>query len=346
MIPSPRSVVQLLPSNPMPSRLGTPAGFASGSWLTHCLLSAGVRPMSRLIDLTGMVFGKWTVIEKGPIGENTSWKCRCECGSVRLVKSHYLRNGRSKHCGCTQWVKHGMSKTPEWTCWQNMIHRCERVKHPEYIRYGARGITVCERWRTSFENFLEDMGVRPSKEHSIDRVDTNGNYCKSNCRWATKKTQAQNTRRNRLVTYKGETKCVSEWSRTLGIPASGLRLRILSGWSADDAIETPFTECPPRMMTLDGVTKSLSEWSRLLGINSTTLSQRANYGWSDERILTTPVTNHKKYGTDTIVWNGESKLVSTWAKQLGITNQALKWRIKNWTLERAMTTAAEIRDHK
>ena len=120
-----------------------------------------------------------------------------------------------------------------------MIARCEVPHHHHYYMYGARGIVVCERWRNSFEAFLSDMGLKPSPTHSIDRIDSNGNYEPSNCRWATKIEQANNTRTNRFLEYKGIRKTKAEWARTMGIKIETLNTRMRLGWSVDMALEVP-----------------------------------------------------------------------------------------------------------
>lgn len=134
--------------------------------------------------------------------------------------------------------KHGLSKTPEFMARSAMIKRCYNPKCKDYKYYGARGIRVCEEWLGSFELFLSDVGFKPSAQHSLDRYpNNNGNYEPGNVRWATKKEQANNRRNNRLITFQGETKTLTEWAEVLGLPAPALSLRIIRmGWSTEEAL--------------------------------------------------------------------------------------------------------------
>lgn len=160
------------------------------------------------INLTGHRFGRLVVISEAPHGpKSTIWLCRCDCGQSTFIKMGNLVSGNTKSCGClmkelsgargkVQFTTHGMSKSREFTSWRGMIKRCTNPNNDHYKNYGGRGITVCERWLHSFEDFYEDMGIRPFGM-TLDRKDTNGNYCKDNCKWSTPKEQANN-RRNRI----------------------------------------------------------------------------------------------------------------------------------------------------
>jgi hypothetical protein len=135
---------------------------------------------------------------------------KCDCGKVKVYNLNHVRGGFTKSCGCycvEQTIKkcrtHGMKNTPTYSSWLAMKARCTNEKHDAYHNYGGRNISVCERW-FKFEHFLEDMGVRPGLEYSIDRIDVNGNYCKENCKWSTDKEQNWNRRNNLFFQYQGE----------------------------------------------------------------------------------------------------------------------------------------------
>lgn len=134
---------------------------------------------------------------------------------------------------------HNLSKTDEHNIWRGILQRCYNPKRKKYAIYGARGITVCDHWRYSFLNFYNDMGPRPSKQHSVERIDNNGNYCIDNCRWATKKEQARNRVTSRIIEFNGERKCLAEWSEITNIGYSTITRRLKNGWTTEAALFTP-----------------------------------------------------------------------------------------------------------
>jgi hypothetical protein len=134
--------------------------------------------------------------------------------------------------------------TPEYLTWSNIKARCYKASTRDFKQYGGKGISVCARWLESFEAFLEDMGRRPSGQYSIDRMDSDGDYEPSNCRWATAMEQASNTNRNVLLTYDGKTQTMSAWARELGMGPETLRGRIIKGWGTERALLTPVGPLP------------------------------------------------------------------------------------------------------
>lgn len=176
---------------------------------------------------------------------------------------------------------HGLTNSEEYKIWCDMKTRCFNENHRNYKNYGARGITVCQEWVDSFEYFLAHMGSRPSKKHSVERSDSNGNYEPSNCRWATDKEQARNKRNNVYAVINGEKKLLVEWAEISGVPITAIRSRLLNGKTGEDLIK------PKGSITYKGVTATLKEWSEKTGLKPSTIAMRINkYGWSVEKTLT------------------------------------------------------------
>lgn len=200
----------------------------------------------RVRNLSGQRFGRLLAI--GPIARrkngHTVYLCGCDCGHERRVTCSNLKSGHSTSCGCYQLEMvsaanstHGRSKTKLYSVWMQMRQRCYLKSAHNYKWYGGRGIKVCERW-ASFENFVSDMGSCPPG-YSIDRIDVDGDYEPSNCRWVSSYAQAQNTRQVRLVSFNGQTQSISEWERDLGWSPDTLGKRLRRGMSVSDAMRTP-----------------------------------------------------------------------------------------------------------
>lgn len=201
--------------------------------------------------LIGNKFGRLTVIGVAPIQRNANGKTRsavaveCDCGTKKIITTCSLKRGSTKSCGCLakemlsdRVSTHGMSKTRTYRIWKAMRERCLKITSSGYEKYGAKGITVCDRW-SRFEFFLSDMGEAPEGT-SIDRINTYGNYEPGNCRWATLAQQAVNTRRNYKITINGVTKCSTEWAREYGINPRTVKRRITGlGWTPIQALTEP-----------------------------------------------------------------------------------------------------------
>jgi len=134
---------------------------------------------------------------------------------------------------------HGMRQSSEYHAWDSMKQRCFNPNSKRYLDWGGRGITVCDRWKNSFENFLADMGSKPTAKHSIDRIDNDGDYCPENCRWATKAEQENNKRNNRLITIGCVTLNIAQWTKEMGFGETIIFMRLRRGWSEYKAVMTP-----------------------------------------------------------------------------------------------------------
>ncbi len=205
--------------------------------------------MSKRINLTGCRFGRWVVMSYAGFQKGAAhWNCRCDCGHEVAVSASNLRSGASVSCGCYKTecqrnrVTHGHARigkiTRTYRAWYNMKTRCNNSTNKNFPDYGGRGVSVCDRWQSSFANFLEDMGECPPK-HEIDRIDVNGHYEPGNCRWVMHIVNVRNTRANRILEFRGQSHCITEWAEIIGIQESTIRARLRYGYSVDEALSMP-----------------------------------------------------------------------------------------------------------
>lgn len=203
-----------------------------------------------MLDLTGQRFGRLVVLrEADKRGAHRAWQCACDCGFELPVRQLSLRAGVTVSCGCRRQEgskpRHGHSRIgkPEYVAWRNMLNRCENPNWPRYADYGGRGIGVCDRWHR-YENFLEDMGERPSSKHSLERLKNDEGYRPGNCVWATKRSQANNNRRSVRINFRGRTQSLMEWAEELDINYQMTAYRIRNGMPGSDAISMALERGP------------------------------------------------------------------------------------------------------
>ena len=206
--------------------------------------------MSKLIDLTGKKFGRLYVVKR--IGSTKYhqplWLCKCDCGNETILCGQAIRSGHTISCGCYNkeevsklHKKHGDFGTRLYTIWSHMIQRCYNPNDAKFKNYGARGIIVCEKWKNDYREFKEwAINNGYSNDLTIDRINVNGNYEPSNCRWVDNYVQENNRTNNRLFTIDGITHTVSEWARIYNKKPSLVIQRInIYGYSINDALTTP-----------------------------------------------------------------------------------------------------------
>jgi len=206
--------------------------------------------MGKFIDLTGMKFGRLTVLrktDKRNKNGNFLWEAKCECGNIIYVTSNHISKGYVKSCGClnlekiiSRNLKHGYRKTALYNSWRNMKKRCYKTNCAQYKDYGGRGISICDEW-DDFINFKDwALSNGYCENLTIDRRDNDKNYSPTNCRWVTMKIQNNNKRDNHYLTYNNEIKTLSEWSEKYGINYGTLKERIsVLKWPIEKALITP-----------------------------------------------------------------------------------------------------------
>ena len=201
----------------------------------------------KFIDLTNQKFNRLTVLERDKSKRNrTMWKCRCDCGNIVYVASYPLKSGGTKSCGCFKseclgntMRKHNLNNTRIYHIWKGIRKRCNNPHDSNFKIYGGRGIKVCDEWNDfmSFYNWSMQNGYKDNL--TIDRINVNGNYEPSNCRWVDIKTQLNNTRTNHFITFEGKTLTLTQWANLYNLRQETLRYRLKIGWSIEKALTTP-----------------------------------------------------------------------------------------------------------
>ena len=280
-------------------------------------------------DLMGCQFGRLTVIGRADRDAHghARWLCQCECGSGKqtIVAAHALTRGTTRSCGCRRKesllarATHRMRHSPEYYTFGNARARCRNPNNTGWKNYGGRGIRFLY---TSFEEFFADVGPRPPGL-TIDRIDNDGHYEPGNCRWATRREQANNSRANRRLTAFGRTQTMSQWAREYAVDCKTLFNRLALGWSVEDALGPPIAA---QRVTAFGKTRTVSQWAKEVGITPGTLSSRLSRRWKPEVALTKLATPRQ---ARLLTAFGKTKRVVEWAREYKIASLTLWERLQS-----------------
>jgi hypothetical protein len=248
------------------------------------------------IDISGQRFGRLIILSYSHTKNRSAfWKCICDCGVISIKMGDLLRNGKCKSCGCIRMenlskigTTHGKTGKSEYASWSSMKQRCYNKYNKKYNYYGGRGITVSLEWRNSFSQFYKDMGPKPSMAHTLDRIENDKGYCKSNCRWATPLEQSLNKRNNIRISFNNQTMTISQWSQQLGISESVIKKRLVLGYSNEHIlsktnIHSVRNRASDRMIKYKSKIQSVTQWAKELGIKRNTISARLFRGYSVEK---------------------------------------------------------------
>ncbi|MFT8610872.1 hypothetical protein [Liquorilactobacillus satsumensis] len=243
-----------------------------------------------LQDLAGKRFGRLVALKLSSkkVGRKTFWDCKCDCGKSKTVRTDILKSGKTLSCGCLKKeqdkinlpngqgrVKHGFSKTRIYNVWKSMHRRCENSEDSEYLNYGGRGIKVCREW-SDINEFVEWSYFHGYQSGlTIDRIDVNGNYEPSNCRWADLEMQANNKRNNVFIEYKGKSQTISQWAKEFEVDRYLIADRYKRGIKPPRLFQKKLTPITAHLITYKGKTKTIAEWAKEIGIKPKTLAERA-----------------------------------------------------------------------
>jgi len=239
--------------------------------------------MSPRSKLSNERFGRLVAVEY--LGKSL-WLCRCDCGQEIRATTRNIKSGNTRSCGCLHRERngdthrtHGMSQTLTYAVWLSMRARCKNESLSSYRNYGGRGIKVCDRWASSFEAFLSDMGEAQDGK-SLDRIDVDGDYSPENCRWADAVTQQNNKRNSVFIEFDGERMTVAQWSRRLGVPAGTIRTRIALGMSSENILTTKKHGDALSVEDVERAAKNFANPNRLTGLTRVA----AEYGVSSDTL--------------------------------------------------------------
>jgi hypothetical protein len=278
------------------------------------------------------------------------WAAKCFCGKETLVGSYEIKRGSKKSCGCQKYSgfqnepKYGdksSKEMPEYNAWMHMKRRCSGLsKSAGDASYIKRGITVCDRWKNSFQNFYDDMGPRPSNKYSIDRINNDENYEPSNCRWATMQQQQNNRSNNTIVEYSGRKQTVTQWAREFGMKPNVLSARLHRyGMSIEEALTREVREVKnkcPTTLEFNGIADSIENWSQKTGISEECIRHRLLRNWSVKRALSTKVKSLSEE-IEKLEYNGETLSVAECSRKYGIPEKDIRKRLhRGWPVEKTL----------
>lgn len=272
--------------------------FLNSIWRISCerLFAFFIVMSERYPSLIGNKYNRLTVVSLCLVNrkKHRRWNCLCDCGNKSIVTTNQLMHGLTISCGCygkeqrlIGVKKHGCATTNEYRIWAGMKARCLNPKEKAYVNYGGRGIIICAEWLNSFECFLKDMGLRPSKEHSLERDDVNGNYEPSNCRWAMMHEQCRNKRQNVFLEYNGEVMIAKDWAAKLGVSVGVIKYYLPKKTFSEiiDIINERKLSLPrktgrSRMLKCGEVILQVRDWADIFGVNKGSVHRWLNKGKS------------------------------------------------------------------
>lgn len=319
----------------------------------------------RFVDLTGKRFGRYTVLElAGKKKGSFCWKCKCDCGTEKIVRGQDLKSGSTKSCGCwslevktKRFTKHGLFNTQLFGVWSGIKDRTNQDGLACKGNYRKNNISICEEWKNDFKAFYDwamANGYKYEKlpcgknKWTIDRIDNNKGYSPDNCRWVDRKVQANNRGNNVYLTYNEKTQTLAEWAEETHISAESISRRLANGYSIQETLfKPPKTE---KRYEYKGEFLTAKQIAQRTDIPLFCIKNRIANKWDIEKIMTTPLKTSKRTkiehynentkpnisASDLYEYNGETLTVSEIAKRSGVKIGTLKYRLwRGWGIEKA-----------